>query len=64
MKMRFNEEQVINILKDAEDGAKPAELRNKQGISEATHSAFAFGVAWTMTRLPKSPLPNFDLYCC
>lgn len=64
MKIRFSREQVISILKDVENGAKPAELRNKHGISSAALSLFALDGAWTMTCLPKSPLPNFDLYCC
>ncbi|CAD6546887.1 hypothetical protein LMG27952_04490 [Paraburkholderia hiiakae] len=31
MKKRFNEEQVIGILKEAEAGLKPAELCRKHG---------------------------------
>jgi putative transposase len=37
MKKRFNEEQIIGILKEAETGMKPAELCRKHGISEATY---------------------------
>ncbi len=37
MKKRFNEEQIIGILKEAEAGLKPAELCRKYGISEATY---------------------------
>ncbi|KGS05994.1 transposase family protein [Burkholderia sp. ABCPW 111] len=37
MKKRFNEEQIIGILKGAEAGLKPAELCCKYGISEATY---------------------------
>lgn len=37
MKKRFTEEQIIGVLKDAEAGAKVAELCRKHGISEATY---------------------------
>ena len=33
---RFTEEQMIGVLKEAEAGAKSAELARKHGISEAT----------------------------
>jgi putative transposase len=33
---RFSEEQIVTILKAAEAGAKPAELRRRHGISDAT----------------------------
>lgn len=33
---RFTEEQIIGVLKEAETGAKTAELARKHGISEAT----------------------------
>ena len=33
---RFTEEQIICVLKEAEAGAKTAELARKHGISEAT----------------------------
>ena len=33
---RFSEEQIIGVLKEAEAGAKAAELARKHGISEAT----------------------------
>ena len=33
---RFTEEQIIGVLKEAESGAKTAELARKHGISEAT----------------------------
>ena len=33
---RFTEEQIIGVLKEAEAGAKTAELSRKHGISEAT----------------------------
>ena len=33
---RFTEEQIIGILKEAEAGAKTAELARRHGISEAT----------------------------
>jgi len=32
---RFTEEQIIGVLKEAEAGAKTAELARKHGISEA-----------------------------
>ena len=35
-KSRFNEEQIIGILKEAAAGVKPAELCRKHGISEQT----------------------------
>ena len=35
-KSRFNEEQIIGILKEAAAGMKPAELCRKHGISEQT----------------------------
>ena len=34
---RFGEEQIIGVLKEAEAGAKPAELCRRHGISEATY---------------------------
>ncbi len=37
MKKRFNEEQIIGVLKEAEAGLKPTELYRKYGISEATY---------------------------
>jgi putative transposase len=37
MKKRFTEEQIIGILKEAEAGAKVAELCRKYGISDATY---------------------------
>ena len=33
MKKRFTEEQIIGVLKEAEAGAKAAELCRKHGIS-------------------------------
>ena len=33
---RFTEEQIVGVLKEAEAGAKTAELARKHGISEAT----------------------------
>jgi len=33
---RFTEEQVIGVLKEAESGAKTADLARRHGISEAT----------------------------
>jgi len=33
---RFNEEQIIGVLKEAEAGAKVSELCRKHGISDAT----------------------------
>lgn len=36
MKKRFTEEQIIGVLKEAEAGAKVAELCRKHGISDAT----------------------------
>jgi putative transposase len=37
MKKRFTEEQIIGILKEAEAGAKVADLCRKHGISDATY---------------------------
>jgi len=34
---RFSDEQIIKVLKEAEAGAKPADLCRRQGISEATY---------------------------
>ena len=34
---RFTEEQIIGVLREAEAGAKTAELARKHGISEAKH---------------------------
>ena len=36
MKKRFTEEQIIGVLKEAEAGAKVAEMCRKHGISEAS----------------------------
>jgi putative transposase len=36
MRKRFTEEQVVGVLREAEAGAKVAELLRKHGISEAT----------------------------
>jgi putative transposase len=36
MRKRFTEEQIIGVLREAEAGAKVAELLRKHGISEAT----------------------------
>ena len=33
---RFNEEQIIGVLKEAEAGAKVSELCRRHGISDAT----------------------------
>jgi len=33
---RFTEERIIGVLKEAEAGAKTADLARKHGISEAT----------------------------
>jgi transposase-like protein len=35
-RLRFTEEQIIGVLREAEAGAKTAELARKHGISEAT----------------------------
>ena len=43
MKKRFTEEQIIGVLKEAEAGAKVAELCRKHGISEATNWKAKFG---------------------
>lgn len=37
MKIRFTEEQIIGVLKEADTGTKIAELCRKYGISEATY---------------------------
>ena len=34
--MRFTEEQIIGVLKEAEAGAKTAGLARRHGVSEAT----------------------------
>ena len=34
---RFSDEQIIKVLKEAEAGAKPADLCRRHGISEATY---------------------------
>jgi putative transposase len=34
---RFTEEQIIGVLKEAEAGARTADLTRRQGISEATN---------------------------
>ena len=35
-RIRFTEEQIIEVLREHEAGAKTADLARKQGISEAT----------------------------
>ena len=35
-RMRFTEEQIIAVLKEAEAGAKTGELARRHGVSEAT----------------------------
>jgi putative transposase len=37
MKIRFTEEQIIGVLKEADTGTKIAELCRKYGISDATY---------------------------
>ena len=35
-RLRFSEEQIIGVVKDAEAGAKTGELARRHGVSEAT----------------------------
>jgi len=35
-RIRFTEEQIIGVLKEAEAGAKTADLARRHGVSEAT----------------------------
>lgn len=35
-RIRFTEEQIIGVLKEAEAGAKTSDLARKHGVSEAT----------------------------
>ena len=35
-RVRFTEEQIIGVLKEAEAGAKTADLARRHGVSEAT----------------------------
>jgi putative transposase len=35
-RIRFTEEQIIGVLREAEAGAKTADLARKHGVSEAT----------------------------
>jgi len=48
---RFAEEQIIGVLKEAEAGAKTADLARRHGVSEATicswiSSMMAGGIGW------------------
>jgi putative transposase len=35
-RLRFTEEQIIGVLREAEAGAKTADLARRHGVSEAT----------------------------
>jgi putative transposase len=35
-RVRFSEEQIIRVLKEAETGARTADLARRHGVSEAT----------------------------
>ena len=35
-RLRFREEQIIGVLREAEGGAKTADLARRHGVSEAT----------------------------
>ncbi|CAM3768006.1 transposase [Kerstersia gyiorum] len=61
MKKRFTEEQIIGVLKEADAGAKPAELCRKHGISEATYynwkAKFGGMTVSDAQRLKELPMP-------
>ncbi|MEA3117663.1 MAG: putative transposase [Paraburkholderia sp.] len=65
MKKRFNEEQIIGILKEAEAGLKLAVLCRKHGISEATYynwkAKFGGMTVSDAQRLKKLELENSKL---
>lgn len=62
---RFSEEQIIGVLKDAEAGAKPAELCRRHRISEAIYyswrSTYAGMTISEARRLPQLEKENHRL---
>ena len=70
MKKRFTEEQIIGILKEAEAGAKVAELCRKHGISDATYynwkakfGGMTVSDAQRLKALDESPRGSRRLHC-
>jgi len=55
---RFTEEQIIGVLKEAEAGAKPAELWRRHGISEATYYNWKAKYAGTGGQVNVTPKPK------
>ena len=70
MKKRFTEEQIIGVLKEAEAGAKVADLGRKHGVSKATYYNWKAkfegmtAVSYTHLDVYKRQACHWALDCC